>query len=345
MPRPRPRSSSSTEVRAAAASMIKLLFTAGSAADPKGKEGLAQLAASMITEAGSKDMRIDEISKALYPMAGGFGDQVDKEMTTFTGVVHRDNWTSSSTSSCRSSSTPGFREEDFQRLKDAQLNALTQDLRTNNEEELGKEALQNASSPARRTATLSSARWPGSTAITLDDVKEFVDANYTRANVTVGLSGDVPRVARAAPHHRPWTARTRRGCEEHRPARGDQGRPAVGSRGRDHREGDARHRDLLRPSHRGDPQLRRLRRAEPRARVARRASRLIGPSVPAHPRGARHELRRLRVHRILQSPRRTVLPRARASPAARSSSRSGSVRSCRRTRTWRCASPSTSCRS
>ncbi|HWW61922.1 MAG TPA: pitrilysin family protein, partial [Thermoanaerobaculia bacterium] len=32
--------------------MIKLLFTAGSANDPKGKEGLAQLAAAMVTEAG-----------------------------------------------------------------------------------------------------------------------------------------------------------------------------------------------------------------------------------------------------------------------------------------------------
>ncbi|HEY7573629.1 MAG TPA: pitrilysin family protein, partial [Thermoanaerobaculia bacterium] len=71
---------------------VKLLFTVGSAYDPKGKEGLSALAAAMIAEAGSKDRRIDEINRALYPMAGVFRAQVDKEMTTFTASIHRDNW-------------------------------------------------------------------------------------------------------------------------------------------------------------------------------------------------------------------------------------------------------------
>jgi zinc protease len=63
---------------------VKLLFTVGSAQDPPGKEGLAALAGAMIAEAGSKERRIDEINRALYPMAGSFHAQVDKEMTTFT---------------------------------------------------------------------------------------------------------------------------------------------------------------------------------------------------------------------------------------------------------------------
>src|SRR6185295_17164904 len=40
---------------------VKLLFKVGSAHDPKGKEGLAALAASMIADAGSRALRIDEI--------------------------------------------------------------------------------------------------------------------------------------------------------------------------------------------------------------------------------------------------------------------------------------------
>ena len=36
-------------------------------------------------------MRIDEIKKALFPIAGSFTAQVDKEMTTLTASVHRDN--------------------------------------------------------------------------------------------------------------------------------------------------------------------------------------------------------------------------------------------------------------
>jgi len=172
--------------------MIKFLFTTGSAADPKGKEGLAQLAASMITEAGSKSMRVDEINKALYPIAGSFGNLVDKEMTTFTGVVHRDNLDAYLDTVLPQLLTPGFREEDFQRLKDQQLNSLKQDLRNNNEEELGKEELQNvvfSGTPYGHTVVGTVA---GIESITLDDVKKFVDANYNATNVVVGLSGSYP---------------------------------------------------------------------------------------------------------------------------------------------------------
>src|SRR5262245_46139267 len=55
---------------------VKLLFTVGSAHDPRGKEGLAALSATMIADAGSRAMRIDEIRKALFPMAGSFEEQV-----------------------------------------------------------------------------------------------------------------------------------------------------------------------------------------------------------------------------------------------------------------------------
>ena len=172
--------------------MMKFLFTVGSAADPKGKEGLARLAAAMITEAGSKEMRIDEINKALYPIAGAFFDQVDKEMTTFTGVVHRDNIERFLPIVLPQLLTPGFREEDFQRLKDQQLNTLQQDLRSNNEEELGKEQLQNVifdGTPYGHTVLGTVA---GIKAITLDDVKKFIADHYNATNVVVGLSGNYP---------------------------------------------------------------------------------------------------------------------------------------------------------
>ena len=171
---------------------VKFLFTVGSAADPKGKEGLAQLAASMITDSGSREMRIDEINKALYPLAGTFGNLVDKEMTTFTGIVHRDNLDKFLDISMPQLLTPGFREEDFQRLKDQQLNALKQDLRSNNEEELGKEELQNvifAGTPYGHTVLGTVA---GIEAITLDDVKKFIETNYNATNVVIGLSGSYP---------------------------------------------------------------------------------------------------------------------------------------------------------
>jgi zinc protease len=172
--------------------MIKLLFTTGAANDPKGKEGLAELAASMITDAGSKSMRVDEIQKALYPMAGSFNSLVDKEMTTFTAVVHKDNLQKFLDIVLPQLLTPGFRDEDFSRIKDAQLNGLENDLRGSNDEELGKEELQNvifAGTPYGHTplGTVN-----GIKSITLDDVKKFVADNYKATNVVVALSGDYP---------------------------------------------------------------------------------------------------------------------------------------------------------
>ncbi len=171
---------------------IKLLFTVGSAHDPAGKEGLAALTAAMMTRAGSKALTIEEIQAALYPMAGSFGSQTDKEMTTFTGVIHKDRWQTFLSIGLPQLLSPGLREEDFRRLKDAQLNALVQDLRSNNEEELGKERLQvnifrgtPYGHPALGTVA-------GIRAITLDDVKQFAQTMYTRANLTIGISGDAP---------------------------------------------------------------------------------------------------------------------------------------------------------
>jgi len=170
---------------------IKLLFDIGSAYDPKGKEGLARLTASMIADAGSKAMRIDEINKALYPIAGGFNSQVDKEMTTFTMSVHRDNWPLFASVALPQLLEPGFRQEDFDRLKTTQLNALTIDLRNNNEEELGKEWLQNRIFEGTPYGHAVLGTVDGINAITLDDVKAFAKQHYTTGNLKVGINGSV----------------------------------------------------------------------------------------------------------------------------------------------------------
>ena len=169
---------------------VKLLFTIGSAHDPVGKEGLAALTASMITEAGSKALTIEQIEKALYPMAGSFTHQADKEMTAFTARIHRDEWRRFFAIVLPQLLEPGFRREDFERLKEAQRNALIQDLRSNNEEELGKEQLQVNIFRGTPYGHVALGTIAGLSSITLDDVKAFAAGMYTRANLTLGISGD-----------------------------------------------------------------------------------------------------------------------------------------------------------
>ncbi len=176
---------------------VKLLFQSGAAHDPKGKEGLAALSAAMIADAGSQPMKIDEIKKALFPMAASFAAQVDKEMTTFTGVVHKDNARAFLDIALPQLSAPGFREEDFTRLRDAQRNALKEDLKSSNDEELGKEQLQVevfAGTPYGHAVLGTTA---GLDAVTMDDVKAFVKAHFNRANLTLGVSGELSEEAKA----------------------------------------------------------------------------------------------------------------------------------------------------
>jgi zinc protease len=175
---------------------FKLMFAVGSAHDPAGKEGLAALAAAMIADAGSEERSIDDIRKALFPMAGGFSAQTDKELTTFSGSIHRDNWERFLEIVLPMLTAPGVRPEDFARLKDEQRNALREDLRANNEEELGKEWLQArlfAGTPYGHPVLGTLA---GIEAITAEDVRDFIRKGYTRAALTVGLTGDYPEAFR-----------------------------------------------------------------------------------------------------------------------------------------------------
>ncbi|MGX4644175.1 M16 family metallopeptidase [Massilia sp. SYSU DXS3249] len=170
---------------------FKLLFAAGSAHDPKGKEGLAALTAAMVASSGSQGRKIDEVTKALFPLAGSFNEQVDKEMTTFSGSIHKDNWNEYLDIALPLLLEPGFREEDFRRLKDAQKNALQLDLKDNNEEEFGKERLQGNVFAGTPYAHPVLGTLKGIESITLDDVKAFYRQAYTAGAVRVGISGDV----------------------------------------------------------------------------------------------------------------------------------------------------------
>jgi len=170
---------------------FKLLFAAGSAHDPKGKEGLAALTASMVASAGSATRKIDEVTKALFPLAGSFSEQVDKEMTTFSGSIHKDHWSDYLGIALPMLLDPGFREEDFRRLKDAQKNALLLDLKDNNEEEFGKERLQTNVFAGSGYAHPVLGTVKGIESITLEDVKAFYRQAYTQGALRVGISGDV----------------------------------------------------------------------------------------------------------------------------------------------------------
>lgn len=173
---------------------IRLLFMTGSAQDPAGKEGVASLTAAMLAEGGSRALSYDEIVEAMYPMATSFGWQVDKEMTVFSGTTHVDNLEKYYGLVRDMLLDPGFREDDFARLKTNAVNFLKTSLSQGNDEELGKERLYNiiyAGHPYghHNMGTVSSLE-----KLTLEDVRAFYKANYTQGNLVIGLAGGYPPI-------------------------------------------------------------------------------------------------------------------------------------------------------
>jgi zinc protease len=172
---------------------VRILFMTGAAADPKGKEGVAALTAAMLSQGGSRTMTYEQIVEAMYPMATSFGSQIDKEMTVFQGATHIDNLDKYYGLISQMLLDPGFRQDDFNRLKTDSINYLKVSLRESNDEELGKEYLYNiiyAGHPYEHNnfGTVSSLE-----KLTLADVQAFYKAHYTQANMVLGLAGGYPK--------------------------------------------------------------------------------------------------------------------------------------------------------
>ncbi|MDQ6786264.1 MAG: insulinase family protein [Acidobacteriota bacterium] len=168
---------------------MRIQFLTGSVDDPAGKEGVASLTAAMLAQGGSKNLTYDEIVAEFYPMAAGFGGQTDKEMTTFVGQTHVDNLDKYYGLVRQMLLEPGFREEDFKRLKQDAINFLKTTLREGNDEELGKERLYNIIYAGTPYENHSMGRISSLEKLTIQDVKDFYAKNYTQANLVLGLSG------------------------------------------------------------------------------------------------------------------------------------------------------------
>ncbi|RMF70577.1 MAG: insulinase family protein [Calditrichaeota bacterium] len=144
----------------------------------------------MITNGSSKSMRYEDIQKALYPLAAGFGNQVDKEMTVFRGTTHKDNLGAYYEIISQQLLNPAWDEDDFKRVKTNLINAIKVNLRQNNDEELGKEVLYEMIYRGHPYGHLNLGHISAVEKLTLDDVKAFYQNNYTQANLVLGMAGD-----------------------------------------------------------------------------------------------------------------------------------------------------------
>ncbi len=168
---------------------LRFVVRAGSQDDPRGKEGLAALTASMVAEGGSRGLTYEQILARFYPMAASLAGSSRKEVSVFSGEVHRDNLAAYEKLVTEMLTAPRFAPEDFERLRNEATDYVSKTLRGANDEELGKWTLQVVLYRDHPYGHVDRGSVQGLKAITLEDVKAFHKAHYTRGAIQIGIAG------------------------------------------------------------------------------------------------------------------------------------------------------------
>ena len=174
---------------------LRLILKTGAAYDPKGKDGIANLLARFLVSSSTSKRSYEQIVKELYPMAATVSAQVDKEMTVFSGTVHKDNLEPFYGVFKEMLLEPGWQQVDLDRVKADVVAFLDDQLRRSNDEELGKEILQAVCHAGHPYEHHNAGTLEAIKALTLDDLKslhqQWKGALFSSAGV-LGLAGGYP---------------------------------------------------------------------------------------------------------------------------------------------------------
>ena len=168
---------------------FRFQYRTGTIDDPEDLNGLSAVTAMTVGEGGTKTLSRREVIERLYPMAATLTVQPDREVSTFIGQVQRDHAVELYRLLAGLLMAPRLEDKDFQRSRDLLLASIETGLRGNDDEELGKETLNQflyLGHPYGRPIAGSA---KGLQVIALKDVREHWARYYTRGNLTVGLAG------------------------------------------------------------------------------------------------------------------------------------------------------------
>lgn len=189
----------SLPIEGTAAVAVKVQFYTGSVDDPPTKEGLTALTARLIAEGGTESMTYPELLKALYPMSAQISAQVDKEQTTFSVLVHKDHVEKLAPILAEVLTRPKLGESDLARLRSDMLNDLRKRLRASDDENLGKEILNQLLYPAGHPyhhPVIGTVQ--GLEAISAEDVRQHYTRVFGKKRLVIGLAGAVDENVRTA---------------------------------------------------------------------------------------------------------------------------------------------------
>ncbi|CAB9509548.1 Uncharacterized zinc protease [Seminavis robusta] len=162
-------------------------FRVGASDDPKGKEGLAALATQMASYAGSSSMTYNQIQDLLFPMAASWESSTGKEYSYFSGTTHADNVDRYYDIISEMLLDPGFREDDFERIKTETIRSIEDEVYSDSS--VGLRAFDGTIFESHPYEHNKHGNISSLENISLDDVKEFYSSWFTKSNLILGLAG------------------------------------------------------------------------------------------------------------------------------------------------------------
>ncbi|HZH75201.1 MAG TPA: pitrilysin family protein [Archangium sp.] len=170
---------------------FRLVFHTGSVDDPKGKEGLTALTADLLAEGGTQSLTSAQLLEALFPMAAELDSSTDKEFTVFFGRVHKDHLPRFLDIFTEVLLKPRLSPQEFERLRARALSGVRNTLRSENDELLGKVALDALLFQGHPYAHFVGGTEKALESLTLDDVKAHAARVFTQDRLVIGLAGPV----------------------------------------------------------------------------------------------------------------------------------------------------------
>ena len=171
---------------------VELRFRSGAIDDPPGKAGLTKLLAALVSEGGTESLDAKALREALFPFAVTFQERVDKEWTTFEVRMHKDHLDRVLPLFLDTLLHPRWDEKELTRLRAAAVDDVEKRLRQGDDENLGKEAMQELLFEGHPYGRLTIGHVRELRSITLADVKEHAARVLSADRLTVGVAGAYP---------------------------------------------------------------------------------------------------------------------------------------------------------
>lgn len=175
---------------------INITFKTGSANDPENLKGVARLTASLIREGGVKELgglpsrNREELEELLFPLAADISVNTTKEQTTFEVTTTSQSAEQVFDLLSQMILAPKFSGSELDRLKAEAKDVLSKGLPLEDQEELGKAALDRAlygDSHPYSTSVFGNLK--SVSTIDTDNIETFYKANYTQDRITVAAGG------------------------------------------------------------------------------------------------------------------------------------------------------------